>query len=171
VKPDERPSAHAEFLQRALVSAAEWTRFADPKVLAVLVFLGLGMNDLVDHAGDLVDGGWFTTASFCLACALAVVTVVCASVALFPRLDPRERRAGASESLYYFAGIAGHRSAGDYETAVRAKTPEQLESELARQAFELSTIALYKLQWARRGYVAAMLFLGFWALARIAEAL
>src|ERR1041384_2066327 len=45
---------HAEFLQRALTSAGEWTRHADPKALAVLALLGLGVKDLVDHAQRFV---------------------------------------------------------------------------------------------------------------------
>src|SRR5690349_25170330 len=43
-----------DFLERALAAASEWTRHADPKVLAVLILLGLGPKDLVDHSRRLL---------------------------------------------------------------------------------------------------------------------
>jgi hypothetical protein len=167
-------SAHADFLQRALAAAGEWTRFTDPKVIAVLVFLGLGVTDLIDHASALVDahdsgdfGGWLATLAFYTACALAVLTVVFASFALFPRPNPEER----TPSLYYFGGIATFATAQAYERAVRAKSARELEGEVARQAWEVSRIAGRKVQLARYAYIAVIAFLAAWVGGRMALAL
>jgi hypothetical protein len=166
-------SPHADFLERALVAAGEWTRFTDPKVIAVFVFLGLGVTDLIDHATALVDahdrgnfGGWLATVAFYVGCALAVLTVALASLALFPRPKPEE----SAPSLYYFGGIATFATARVYERAVRAKTARELEGEIARQAWEVSRIARRKVQLARCAYVAVIAFLTMWAGGRIALA-
>jgi hypothetical protein len=158
--------APGEFFRLTLAAAGDWTRFADPKVFGVFVFLGLGMSDLVDHAGALVaaDAPWTATAAFFVACALAVLTVACASVALFPRV---KREGGAERSLFFFGDIAAL-SPDAFEREVRARSGADLERELARQAWELARIASLKTQWARRSYGAAVAFLCFWAIARIA---
>jgi hypothetical protein len=160
--------APGEFFRLALAAAGEWTRFADPKVFGVFVFLGLGMSDLVDHAGALVDADapWTATVAFVLACALAVLSVACASVALFPRV---KREGGAQRLLFFFGDIAAL-SPDAFEREVRARSGADLERELARQAWELARIATLKTQWGRRSYAAVVGFLCLWAIARIALA-
>ncbi len=99
-----------EFLERALVSASEWTRHADPKVLAVLVLLGLGSKDLIDHSGrllapheesgskcDLIGvightcAGLVATSSGIIAGLLATASVLLVTQALFSRSNTRAR--------------------------------------------------------------------------------
>jgi hypothetical protein len=169
--PGQDASAGADFAEKALASGAEWARFADPKLFGVLVFLGLGVADLVEYAHRLWDAhngpsawGWLATVSFVIAAALAVLTVTCTTLGLFPRM----KSAGTGRSLFYFGGIATFASPRDYEAAVRDRTPEELERELIDQAWEIARIARYKLDWARRGYLAVVAFLAAWAVARIA---
>jgi hypothetical protein len=170
---DGDPSAttRTDFIQKALAAGADWSRFADPKLFGVMVFLGLGVADLVKYAHPLWDAhqadsawGWIATSSFVAAAALAALTVTCATFGLFPRVTPH----GPRRSLFYFGGIATFPSARDYETALRDKSAEELERELIDQAWELARIARYKLQWARRGYFAVIAFLVAWVVARIA---
>src|SRR4051812_42184204 len=47
-------SSKREFLDQALDAAGQWARFADPKALGVLIILGVGLNDLLKHAGSIV---------------------------------------------------------------------------------------------------------------------
>jgi Family of unknown function (DUF5706) len=163
-------SAQSEFVEKALSAAGEWARFADPKLFGVLAFLGLGVASLVSHGHPLWDAhkqhtvwGWLATGAFVTAAALAVLTVVFATLGLFPRVDLQH-----GTSLFYFGGIAGYKTPDAYEAAVRAKTASQLESELANQAWEVAQIARRKHTWARRGYYAVIGFLVAWVLARVA---
>lgn len=183
---------HRTFLEKALTSAAEWARFADPKALAVLVLLGLGLNDLIgrsqalllppDKSGASCDSlsvagqscdQVIATASSCLAMAAAVVVVFLVTAAVFPRL--RLHRPAKAEtaalSLFYFEDVAKQDSADAYVTAVRSKTPEELESELGVQVFALSTVASRKHRYAMRAYIAVLVFLSLWVTARIFLAL
>lgn len=171
----DRRITHEDFLHRTLTAAGEWSRFADPKVLGVFVFLGLGMANLIEVAGSLWDGqdehnvvGWLATGGFVSACALAVLAVLLASVALFPQLRPGGR--GAADhppSLFFFRQVAEFDRATDYEQAVLRKTPEELRSDLAGQAWAVARVAARKHRYARGAYVCAVLFLGAWAVARI----
>jgi Family of unknown function (DUF5706) len=167
---DEEP-ARLDFVQRALASGADWARFADPKLLGVFVFLGLGVTDLVQYAQRLWDAhdrhsaaGWLATVSFLAAAALAVLTVTCATFGLFPRVTPAGRR----RSLFFFGGIATFGSAREYGEAVRACSRGDLETELLDQAWEIARVARHKLEWARKAYLAVVAFLAAWAVARIA---
>jgi len=178
-RPDRAaPAASAlgpgEFFDKARGTASEWARFADPKVLVVFILLGLGFADLIKNANALIDAhhqggvaGWTAALGFLSACALAVVTVGCASVALFPRTHVQSAADG-TPSLYFFGGIAALPDAASYERAVRERSATELESELAQQAWEVSRIAVAKLQWTKRAYAAVIVFLVVWALARIA---
>lgn len=166
---------HEEFLQKALVAAGEWTRFADAKVLGVFVFLGLGMADLVKVAGSLWDAkdegnlaGWVATGGFALACGLAVVVVVLASFALFPQLQPGGRKGKKdASSLFFFAHIAAYERPEDYERAVLRRTAQELRSDVAGQTWAISQVAARKHRFAQKAYVCVVLFLVAWAGARI----
>jgi Family of unknown function (DUF5706) len=169
---DER---REEFLQHALAAAGEWARFADPKALAVIVLLGLGLSDLLGYAKPLTEahqqaGAWATiaTAAFWVAVLAAVLTVCCVSLAVFPRLasDFLARHHGTT-SLYYFGGIADYEDAEAYQRAVHAASRDDLQDEIARQAYEVAVIAKRKHAWTQRAYVAVLGFLGAWAVARI----
>jgi Family of unknown function (DUF5706) len=166
---------HEEFLQRALTAAGEWSRFADPKVLGVFVFLGLGMADLIQVAGALWEArdennvaGWLATGGFVMACLLAVLAVLLASVALFPQLRPGGHAATQHpRSLFYFGQVGDFDTAADYEQAVLGKTSDELRSDLAGQAWAVARVAARKHRYARRAYVSAVLFLVSWAASRI----
>jgi hypothetical protein len=164
--PKTEPS---EFFKLTLAAAADWTRYTDPKVFGVFVFLGIGASDLLDKASALIDahaaGGlvaWVATLCFWLACACGVLTVFCASKALFPHTT-----AHATEGKLYFGHIAtNYATAAEYEAAVKAAA--DLDTEIAAQAWELSRIALVKVTWAQHAYRAVVGFLAFWAIGRIA---
>ena len=160
-------------MQKALTAAGEWTRFADPKALGVFVFLGLGVADLAKRASELLYAykaqsfvGWLGTGGFFLACIFAIATVVLASVALFPRLEPKRRR-NEKPSLFYFDGIAKFESPTAYEQAVKSKTEQELESEIANQAWEVARIASTKHRRTQLAYIYVIAFLVGWVVARV----
>ncbi len=192
---DARP--HAVFFEKALAAAGEWTRFGDPKLIGVLALLGLGLANTVSKAGELWAAhkhgwvwGWLATGGFVAACFFAVMTVIFASLGLFPRIRRKGERAWLGRavrvalrfvslgmlgrdqkpgpSLFYFAGIAAIPTPEEYERLVRAKTETELESEVAYQVWEVSRVAARKHLCAQRAYRAVILFLIAWALARIA---
>jgi len=167
---------HREFFEKVLTAAGEWSRFADPKVLGVFVFLGLGVSNLIKVADKLWEahhdhnvGGWLATGGFVAACAFAVLAVLFASIALFPQLRPggKKGKAGA-KSVFFFDHVAGFDSAADYERAVLKKSPNELRSDIASQTWAVARVAANKHRWARKAYVFAVLFLVAWATARIA---
>jgi hypothetical protein len=155
----------SEFFKLALASAADWTRYTDPKVFGVFVFLGIGVSDLLEHADALLDppgSGFFAvvaTASFVIAGALVVATVACASKALFPRAK------AAGSGVLFFGHIATYDTPEQYIEAVKGA---DLDAEIAAQAWELSRIATAKVRWAQHAYRAVIAFLAFWAIGRIA---
>ncbi|GEM_PF-5860824 len=184
-----------DFLERALIAATEWTRHGDAKVLAVLVLLGLGSKDMIDHAGrlfaphepaastcDIINvtghtcGGLLAASAAITAGALAGITVVLVMQALFPRLRmrgllPGNRETGPISSLFYFGEVSRFNSHVAYQAAVKAKKPYELLDDLAGQVYEVAKVAAAKHRATRRAYVAVFVFLGAWAVARIALAM
>jgi hypothetical protein len=185
--------SHREFVERALVAAGEWSRFADPKLLGVLVLLGLGAKDLIDHGGRSLHpheaaharchliinaaghscAGLVATAGYVAAAALAGLTVLFLTHGLFSRLRMRgllfgERAASPIHSLFYFGEIARHGSQEAYRVALKSKTEQQLFDDMAGQIYEVSKVAAEKHRSAQRAYMAVMAFLIVWAAARLA---
>lgn len=163
--------AHKEFFEKAFTTAGEWTRFADPKALGVAVFLSFGAADLLNNAEQLYYGfsrdnsllQWITTASFLAACLFGVLTVICVSLALFPRLKPK-----GPESLFYFGSIAKITDPEEYEQKVRAMEPQELESQIAHQAWNVAKTAAMKHKWTKYAYSSLLIFLACWVVGRIA---
>ncbi len=167
---DDTGITHKEFFEKALTTAGEWTRFADPKALGVAVFLSFGATDLLRYARQLFYGfsanswlEWLTTVCFVGACLSALVTVIFVSSALFPRLQPKGPR-----SLFYFGGIAQFDDPDEYEQEVRKKTPQELESHMASQAWNVAKIADKKHRLTQRAYFSLLVFIAFWVVARLA---
>ena len=167
---------HKEFFEKALAAAGEWTRFVDPKALGVAVFLSFGANDLIRNARRLFFGfpivnfpkdgtwwEWWVSAAFLCACLFAVLTVIFVSAALFPRLTPR-----GPNSLFYFGSIAQIKDPREYEQQVRAKTPQELESQIADQVWNVARTADKKHRMTRWGYRFLIAFFVCWVVARVA---
>jgi hypothetical protein len=185
---------HAEFLQRALASAGEWTRHADPKALAALALLGLGVKDLIDHASrflhpqeakaascDILNvtghtcGGIVATTGWILAALVAGVTTILVTHALFSRLTMRGLLPGHKDrspikSVFYFGQVARFNTQEAYRAAVVCKTRHELLADLAGQVYEVSKIANDKHRATQRAFLAVIVFLVIWAIARIALA-
>lgn len=169
---DRQATSHTAFFDKTLATASEWTRFADPKLIGVLALLGLGLANIVSRAGALWDAhdegwvwGWLAAGSFIGAGLFAALTVVFASLGLFPRT---KRLHSGEPSLLFFAGVASFKTPNDYEQAVRGKSDDELESELAHQAWEVASVATKKHFWAKWAYRAVVLFLIAWVVARVA---
>lgn len=161
---------HNEFFEKALTAAGEWTRFADPKALGVAVFLSFGVNDLMRNASRLFFGftensglEWLTTVCFIGACLLGLSTVVCISLALFPRLEPK-----GPNSLLFFGDIAQFNDPEEYECEVRDKTSQELDSRIASQAWDVAKTAATKHWWTQMAYLSLLVFLFFWVIGRVA---
>jgi hypothetical protein len=182
---------HREFLERALAAAGEWTRFTDPKALGVLVLLGLGAKDLLDHAARFVHPheratdrcglassaghscqGVGATALFVLACLLAAVVVFFVTRALFPRITLKgllgeETRSGLPTSRFFFAEVGRYGSQEAYAQAVLATKPHELLRDVAGQVWEISRVCTLKQRAVRHAYGWALIFLIVWALSRV----
>ena len=162
--------SHREFFEKALTSAGEWVRFADPKALGVAVFFSFATNDLLKNAGRLYFGlaknsawEWVATASLLGAVILGIATVVCVTLALFPRLEPK-----GPHSLLYFGGIAQVTDPETYEQQVRRMGTEELESQIAHQAWNVAKTAETKNRWTKRAYYGLLIFLALWITGRMA---
>lgn len=160
----------------------------------MLVLLGLGTKDLVDHSGALaaphepptsscalIDvsghtcGGLVATSAGLAAALLAVATVLCVSRALFPRLKmrgllPGDHEKGPINSRFYFGEVARFNSQEAYRASVKAQKPSELLDDLAGQVYEVSKVAADKHAATQRAYVAVLLFLVAWVVARVALA-
>jgi hypothetical protein len=169
---DTAREAQITFVQSALRANAEWGRIADPKLFGVMLFLGLGLSNLLGGARALWDAhqrptalGWFATAFFVVALIAAGIAVGWTAVGLYPRI---ERDSDDGPSLYFFGGIAQHKTVERYREEMRSRTPRDLERDLEHQTWEMARVALRKHQCVRRAYQAAGLFLVAWASARAA---
>jgi hypothetical protein len=188
--------SHRDFLERALVAAGEWSRFADPKLLGVLVLLGLGVTDLVDHGGRFLHphdpvtakcdvavrvashscAGILATTSFVASTLLAAATVLFLTPGLFPRLRmrgllPGDHESGPITSMFFFNEVARHGSQQAYRVAVNARTEQELLDDIAGQVYEISKVTAVKYAAAQRAFVFVILFLVAWATARVALSL
>jgi hypothetical protein len=183
VTPNANPGvSHRDFIERTLAAAGEWSRYADPKLLGVLILLGIGSKDLVGHADRFVHprgaAGVVAAVLFALAGTAACWTVLFLTHGLFPRLNMRgllhgekvaeDGRGPLPKSLFYFGEIARHGSQQAYRVAVTAKTEQQLLDDMVGQVYEIATIASEKHRAARRAYVAVIGFLALWVASRIA---
>ena len=175
--PSAPPSGMAQqaFLDKAYTAASEWARFADPKVLGVFVFLGLGAANLVSRAaqlwsaGDEGTWGFVAAAAFLGGCVAAGITVLFATFVLFPKLQPGGKKPPErQESLFYFGDVARFHNAKAYAAEVREQSADALLDDLAGQVWAVSEVAANKHYWAQRSYLTAVVFLGCRALARVA---
>lgn len=171
------PIQHREFLERALISAGEWTRFADAKAVGVLVLLGFGIKDLIDHAGAFIHphasrGEIAATVLFIAACVFAALVVAFVTHALFSRLSAKgllglERNETRPQSRLFFGEVSRYGSQTAYTQAVLAQKPHELLSDIAGQVYEISCICRTKHAATQRAYALGLLFLITWASARI----
>jgi hypothetical protein len=191
--PPQQPPGipHRDYLERALVAAGEWLRFADPKLLGVVVLLGLGLSDLIDNSGRFLRpheaasdtcglistsghscAGIGATTCFFGAAVLAVVTVLWITGGLFSQLTMRgllagDRESGPINSQFFFGEVARHGSQDAYRAAVKSKSEAQLLDDLAGQVYEVSSIAARKHRAAQNAFLAVLAFLALWAVARV----
>jgi Family of unknown function (DUF5706) len=169
---DSDGDAQRDFLEKALADAGQWVRFADPKALAALAFLGLALSDLLSVGKPLIDAhqtaplaGWIASGTFWLAIACAGATVLNVVRSMFPRV---QRRTPTSTPLYFFADVAAFETPAAYETAVRSRSARELESEIAAQAWEVGRVAAIKHKHAKSALQWVLVFLGCWAISRLA---
>lgn len=153
-------------------------RFADPKALGVLVFLGLGLTDLVRRSRLLVHAhrhhglaGDLATWAFWGGAVLAAITVFFVARSVFPRLKQKADKNARSISVFYFGAIARHKSAAEYRAAVDRMSSSQLQDDIASQVWEIARIADVKHREARKAFYAVLFFLAAWATARVALSL
>ncbi len=175
--PRQPPLARADresLYEKSVERFSQWVQFEDAKASAVLVLVGLGLVDLLGHAGRLIDAhllrsdfGLGATAFFATAIASAAVAVFFVIYALMPRytLTPL-RRKPAEESVFFFGSVALWSRQG-YQDRVASMSPDDLEREMASEAWQLARIADRKVKLAGWAYAFVILFLISWALARV----
>jgi hypothetical protein len=164
----EPADAAIEALERSVDRFGGWVQFGDAKAGGVLVLLGLGLADLVDHAARLLhahklrsEWGVVASALFWIALALAVIVVVEASRALFPRVKAK------THSVFFFGSVAEYESGAAYAAVATGLSPAQVAEQMAEQAWELSRIASQKFSRVRSAYGFVLAFLVAWALSRL----
>lgn len=157
----------------------------------MLVLLGLGVADLVDHAGRLLHphdpatakcsvvsvtghtcAGIGATASFVVACVLAAFVVGFVTRALFSRMTlsgllGHEKRQEGIKSRFFFAEVRRYGSQEAYAQAVLAAKSPELLRDVAGQVYEVSKVCHIKHLASQRAFALALLFLVAWAAARI----
>jgi hypothetical protein len=163
--------AYREFFDKALSDAGLWARYGDPKALAALAVLGLGLSNLLSVAAELIRAhdegsvtGWIASVAFWLSLVCVSLTVLNVARSLFPRVRPVSH---SDTPLYFFADIASFDVPQDYEAAVRSRTASQLQSEIAAQAWEVGRIATIKHRYAGAALRWVLAFLACWAAARL----
>jgi len=173
--PTNDDDARRDFFEKALADGGQWGRFADPKALAALAFLGLALSNLLSVAEPLIGAhkahgaaGWIASGAFWLAIACAFATVLNVVRSLFPRVQPGKP---TSTPLYFFADMAAFETPAEYEAAVRRRSAHELASEIAAQAWEVGRIATIKHKYAKAALQWVLVFLGCWAASRLALAL
>ena len=160
---DEGPSDDSR--SGLLQAVSEWVRFADVKAGAVLVLVGLLLTDALNQAGELqrahdLPSRWgdASTVLWWVAMLAAASAVVCVSGTLFPRIKAK------STSLVFFGDIAKHETPESYAKALARVS---FAEETTKQVWEVSRIAASKYRLLRWSYLAAVLFLISYAVARI----
>lgn len=171
-QPANRDMTRREFYEKALAANSDWTRFADPKAFGALVFLGLGLADLVGRADALVhahrlkaDEGDVATFAFWTAAILAAVAVFAVAHAVFPRVKPK------TQSLFFFGAVASYDTVDEYRTEVEKLDARALEDQISSQVWEVSRVAAAKHRAAKWAFYCVLAFLAAWAVARVALSL
>jgi hypothetical protein len=168
----EPPEASIARLERTVDRFSEWARFGDAKAAGVIVLLGLGLADLLDHAARLVHAhrlpsraGDIATVALVAALILAVLVVIQVSRALFPRVR------ATTNSAFFFGSVAEYGSGTEYLTAFLGLTRAQAAEQLSEQVWEIARIASHKFGRTRSAYWFVLAFLAVWAIARTALAI
>jgi Pycsar effector protein len=166
------PNDRDALLERIVDRFAEWVRFGDAKAGGVLVLLGLGLVDLIDHATRLTAAhdlrsrwGDVATGLFWLALSFSALSVITVSRALFPRVK------ASADSDLFFGSVAQYPTGSKYAESIASLSTQQIERQLAEQAWELARIADRKYRRTREAFYLVLAFLVAWALARTALAL
>lgn len=182
---------HREFLEKALTSAGEWTRYADPKALGVLVLLGIGVKDLLDRASRFVHPrepaaaacdvinvaghtcrGLGATTLFVVACLLATIVVGFVTHALFSRITLKgllglEKGETLPRSRFFFGEVRRYGSQEAYAQDVLSRPQHELLRDIAGQVYEVSKVCQTKHMATQRAYFALGAFLIAWVAARV----
>lgn len=163
---DERATGPSpDHAWKALSTTNEWIRHADAKTGITLAFAGVTFAALfnVAHA---------THKWTCLITVLALVTagallaaVLCAGMALLPRVAPRKTRGSHEESasaddvvnLLFFGDVAKHYGTDGptYRNVLSTLTSDvsRLTRQIADQVHANAHVATAKFQWANRAVV------------------
>jgi hypothetical protein len=165
---EDREAIAATFTNAVAVFSA-WVHYGELKLSAALIVLGIGMTDLVNNSGALMDGhdlpsilGPIATVAFMGAIVAAVGIVATVGLALFRVFPPHPSR-----SVVFYRDVASM-SVEDYEATVSGMTATQLNHHHAIEAHELATIATKKLRWTYAAMAFAGVFLVLWVTARLA---
>jgi hypothetical protein len=180
VQPDQLPPGRTEpmntqelspqidFLYRTAETFERSVQFADAKAGGVVLILSIGILDLFRHLRDFLDArdlsaawGWLATVSCITATLFGILTVMQVGRALFPR-----RRPGLG-SLYFFGVALSFPTAKEYGDAIWLSPERELFNSMAAAAWNLAGIAGEKYRHLRLAYAAALVFVVFWAIARL----
>ena len=176
-----------------------WVQYGDTKVGFVLVVLGLGLANLADASGSLIDSdtssrwGLVARGSYWLALTSAALAVFYLGATVLPYAprpdgDGKQRlpwpRAGSlwfrfgqgdkvnyKESPYYFRDVASRESADVFHKVVSTLSSERLIRDEAFEVYGLAKIAEMKVACTKWALLYSACFLLLWLIAKAALAL
>jgi hypothetical protein len=159
-----------DFYEKSVDRFSSWVQFEDAKAGAVLVFLGLGLTDVLGNADTLINAhekstsGAIASIAFWVSIFAAVMAVGFVAYAVWPFT-----RSPDGDSIYFFKDVAARdHSLAEYVEDVNSRDDPRLEEDMANQAWTLARIAAVKVKYVTRGFWSVTVFLVAWAVARIA---
>jgi hypothetical protein len=167
--------ALSDYYEDSLERFTGWIKHQDSKAAFALVVLGIGRaTSSIARRRSPRRTSWEADGAMRRRRRFGVPSSSASSPSPSPWLTVRPRTKRGEEtrsSVYFFRSVAEHRSAKEYEAAVKALSEADMEEQLAGQVWELAKHADTKVRYARSAYVTVALFLVLWGAARVFLAL
>jgi hypothetical protein len=168
-RPDYSPTApQPDHAWKALSITNEWVRHADTKTGVTLAFVGATTTVLFNLVKDEDHWTCLLVGAVAVCAAALFVSVVCAWLALFPRVKGRPSTGDEPDedavNLLFFGHVSSHYSK-DRPTYLQVLStlttdPARLTRQVAAQIHENSHIATTKFKYVNRAIMAEMVAVG-----------
>ncbi|GAS86717.1 Pycsar system effector family protein [Mycolicibacterium brisbanense] len=150
------PSLDAAEAWKAVSLVNDWVKHAETKSAGVLAASGVVGGVLYNLVKSRSDFDCWIRFGAMTCGVLAVASAICAGIALWPRLAPKEQ----PTSVFYFDHIARRHPNGPDAYIQELKgvlaEPDELLSQLGQQVWANARVARHKYRWAGRALVALL---------------